>query len=82
METRRRRRPLARGYEGELMSDDEADRFKRAWGIDENAAGMLDVGDEANPDHGAIPVEELTDEQLLWILLMRARERAGGAREP
>jgi hypothetical protein len=64
------------------MGDDEAERFKRAWGIDENAAGMLDVGDEANPDLGAIPVEELTDEQLLWILLMRARERAGGDRGP
>jgi hypothetical protein len=65
-----------------LMDDDEAERFKRGWGIDENAAGMLDVGDEANPNLGAIPADELTDEQLLWILLMRARERARRAQNP
>jgi hypothetical protein len=63
------------------MDDEEAEQFKAAWGIDENAAGMLDVGDEANPDLGAIPAEELADEQLLWILLMRARRRAGDDRE-
>jgi hypothetical protein len=38
------------------------------------------MGDEAIPDLGAIPAEEVTDEQLIWILLMRARRRAGDDR--
>jgi hypothetical protein len=58
---------------GSAMADDE--RLKRAYGIDEIAAGLRDLGDEANPDLGAIPADELTDEQLLWLLLQRAHRR-------
>jgi hypothetical protein len=34
------------------MDDEEVERFKRGWGIDENAAGLLDVGDEAAAERG------------------------------
>jgi hypothetical protein len=59
---------------------DTDDRLKRAYGIDEIAAGLLDLGDEANADLGAVPAAELTDEQLLWLLLMRAHVREREAR--
>lgn len=55
------------------MTDDE--RLKRAYGVDEIAAGLIDLGDEANPDLGATSANELTDEDLLWLLLLRARRR-------
>jgi hypothetical protein len=55
------------------MTDD--DRLRRAYGIDENAAGLLDLGDEANPDLETLTAKELSDEELLWVLLRRAHRR-------
>jgi hypothetical protein len=57
------------------MDDDE---LKRAYGIDENAAGLLDLGDEANPDLETLRAKELTDKQLLWVLFRRAQRRELG----
>jgi hypothetical protein len=57
---------------------DDHDLLKRAYGIDENAAGVLDLGDERNPDLGTLrgdALSELTDEELLWLSLERARRR-------
>jgi hypothetical protein len=50
-------------------------RLRRAYGIDENAAGLLDLGDEANPDLETLRAKELSDKQLLWLLLLRAHRR-------
>lgn len=55
------------------VTDD--DRIRRAYGVDENAAGLLDLGDEANPDLETLSAKELSDEELLWVLLRRAQRR-------
>jgi hypothetical protein len=55
------------------VTDD--DTLRRAYGIDEAAAGLLDLGDEANPDLETLTAKELSDEELLWVLLRRARRR-------
>jgi hypothetical protein len=56
----------------------DEDELRRAYGIDENAAALLDLGEEANPDLELLRAKELSDAQLLWLLLLRAhrRERA------
>jgi hypothetical protein len=44
------------------------------WPIDEPAAGLvLDLGEEGNPDLVALPDE--VEDELLWIVLQRLRER-------
>jgi hypothetical protein len=52
----------------------DSETFKKAWGIDEIAAGARDLGDESNPDLGAFPphaLDELEDD--FWLAVERVR---------
>jgi hypothetical protein len=47
---------------------------RKAWGIDEAAAGLVrDLGEEGNPDLATLRDE--LEEKLVWLMLQRLRER-------
>jgi hypothetical protein len=50
--------------------------LKQGYGIDEIAAGLLDLGDEKNPDLGSLPGDGAADlANDIWSALQRIRER-------
>jgi hypothetical protein len=47
---------------------------RKAWGIDEAAAGLVrDLGEEGNPD--LVTLRDELEEKLVWLMLQRLRER-------